>query len=337
MNLNSLIKKRRFDLPPSSVEAPVKLPDENAPPWICLAEPGAPVVLRRYIATSRTCDVISRDGRWLLESALIPRTGADWGEILYGIDVACGDVEPGWTIVYVGHEIWFPQRVVQVEAVSPLWQRVWTLSDAETRDIWDLETERGQDMYEWDNGFVTKWSFDDMQWPMWSDGPWYPLQSEPLSEDVRRFVLNQFGIAVECPACGSFGKPIAYGLPAFPLGPNVIVGGCGIGLMEPDYGCDCGNEWSVTRQGRVLPAGEIDFDDEESGDLNYDEDDVYPYGRKVEFNFQDLTFGLLAEAGAAAGLSRNEDGYVDYPEDMYVFYVGRGRYDSETLSAADDY
>jgi len=272
----------------------------------------------------------------LLESALIPRTGADWGEILYGIDVAWGDVEPGWTIVYVGHQIWFPQRVILVETVSELWQRVWTPSDAETRAVWGLATGGGQDMYEWDNGFVTGWCFDDMHWPIWGDGPWYPLQSEPLTGVVRRFVLDQFGIAVECPACGNFGKPIAYGLPALPLGPNVIGGGCDISPMNPDYGCECGYQWSVSRQGRVIPAGEIDFDDEESGDLNYDEDDVYPYGQKVEFNFQDLTYGLLAEAGAEAGLQRNEDGYIDYPEDMYVFYVGRGRYDSETLSAADD-
>lgn len=286
-------------LPASSVARPEELPDEDAPPWVCLREPGARVVVRRYDATSRTCDAISPDGRWLLESCLVPRHPMFPNEIQHGWDLAVGDVEPGWSIVYAGHELWFPQRVLRVENVDDDWQRVWTLGDQCSRDVWDSDW-----TYAWDNGLATGWSYDDMGWPHWPDGPWWPLQSAPLSEDVRRFVLDTFRIAVDCPECGQFGRPIIFGLVLNPPS-HVAVGGCCITGDDPDYVCDCGAGWSVTDQGAIHVPWDV------SGLLwdpngttppepfNYDIDDVHPYGEASEHFFQKLQAHLLAFPASA--------------------------------------
>ena len=143
-------------LPRSSVVWEGEFPSDDAPAWVCLSKPGAPMVIRCYQATSRTCDVISTHGRWLLESCLVPRRPVLPDEIAEGWDLAVGDVEPGWSIVYAGHELWFPQRVLRVDVVSDDWQRVWTIGDDSTRHVW--RSTRACDL---DNGFVTGLSCDD--------------------------------------------------------------------------------------------------------------------------------------------------------------------------------
>lgn len=320
-------------LPPSSVTWPDELPDEDAPPWVCLSRPGAPVVIRSYDFSSRTCDVIARHGRWLLESALVPRSQFYGDEIHFGWDIPVGDVSPGWCIVYYGNALWFPQRVLRVDVISDDWQRVWTLGDAMTRDVW--HTENGdvalEDEYESrDNGYTSGWSFDEKSEPLWDGGPFYPLQSEPLDEDVRRFILDKFDIAGECPKCGQFGKMVVYGLPSQPLEPHFIVGGCtGFEGIDGKYGCDCGHRWSVDDQGRAVEgrlaaASACEAGTEHSGTrLNYDLDDEYPYGEATQTDFDDYCVELLDLACEVRGVStEGEDGPPDYPVDLLVHYLG---------------
>lgn len=308
-------------LPKSSVIWGDELPDEDAPPWVCLAEPGAPVVVRRYDATSRTCDSVSSHGRWLIESALVPRHAIVSSEIQHGWDLAVGDVQPGWCIVYAGHQLWFPQRILRVDNISEEWQRVWTLGDVGMRDVWDVEKE-----YEWDNGLATGWALDEMSWPFWQkEGPWWPLQSEPLSVNVRRFLLKKFGLAGECPECGQFGKRIVFGMIATPLGPHIVAGGCGVTWHDPEFICDQGHGWAVSDQGaiRETEASFLEFDlskfhekfgispkelpvsDQpkvivtvpEPAELNYNWDGVYPYGKASEHFYQDVVLAIVREVG----------------------------------------
>lgn len=333
---------RHRRMPRSSVTWQGELPGEDAPSWACLAKPGAPVVVRRYDARSRTCDALSSRGRWLLESAMVPRRPIRPAEFQVGWDLAVGDVQPGWCIVYAGHRLWFPQRVLRVDVVSDDWQRVWTLGDIDRRDVWQDDLE-----YAWDNGLATGWKLEEMRQPHWKEpGPWWPLQSEPLSEEVRRFTLAKFYIPGECPQCNEFGKPIFYGFPSGPLGPHVITGGCGITGDDPDYGCACGEEWSVSEQGRVrYPSGPFsrhnrDFDPGtdpdwpwhwetgSSGDsskrkgskepqseapeaaLNYDLDDPHPYGKEATRFFMAACQALRPEAGA----EQVDDDPLDRPD-----------------------
>ncbi len=310
--------------PPSSVKWPGELPDEDSPPWVCLSKPDTPVVMRSYVLDSRTCDVIADHGRWLLESAVVPRV-PQWPEdLLYGWDVAVGDVQPDWCIVYVGNELWFPQRVLRVDVLSETWQRVWSLGDVSTREVWF------HDHRERDIGLVTNWPYDEISWPRWDDGPWYPLQSEPLSDRTRRFVLGKFDIPADCPECGSFGKQIVYGLPGLSTPTYVKLGGCAVTPgLQPTFACDCGFEWSVGAQGNVLPGGAaFEHDGVESGDLNYDEDDASPYGEAVEWKFQDLQHALLQEAGERQSVPRDKYGYPDYTEELYVHFLGQFAYDT---------
>lgn len=354
-------------MPLSSVTWPGELPDKDAPPWACLSEPGTPVVLRRYDATSRTCDVVSSHGRWLLESSLIPRHPIGPSEVQYGWDLAVGDVEPGWCIVYAGHELWFPQRVLRVETIDEDWQRVWTLGDQSTRDVWESDW-----TYAWDNGLATGWSYDEMAWPHWPEGPWWPLQSSPLSDDARRFLLDRFDIAVECPECGKFGQPIVFGLVLSPPA-HVAIGGCCITGDDPDYVCECGAGWTVTEEGTahvpllwganeglhaareavgaleepLEPLSAVDESGEEirpsiveaeaapeAGQLidapwrNYDIAECCPYGDESEYFFQDVQAGLLEEAGGAWKVPEG-GGEEEFDADLYVHYWGQARYDMD--------
>lgn len=262
-------------------------------------------------------------------------------ELQYGWDVAAGDVEPGWVIVYAGHTLWHPQRVLKVEIIDADWQRVWTLGDASTRHVWDTSTEEGQRFYDWDNGFSSDWSFDEMGWPHWDDGPWWPLQPEPLSEDARRFVLDSFGIAVECPECGAFGQPIIFGL-VIDSRPHVTLGGCCITGDDPDYACECGAQWSVTDQGAIhVPHDPSSWvlafapdNDEGSEDssaevvqpaLNYEFGDVHPYGEASADFFAELQATLVDAAG---GVHEVFEG-VEFDPEIYVHYWGRDRYSAE--------
>ena len=55
-----------------------------------------------------------------------------------------------------------------------------------------------------------------------------------------------------CPACGSQGSRIQYGLPAGPPGPGVVLGGCIISPDNPDFLCEtCRASWRVSPDGRV--------------------------------------------------------------------------------------
>jgi len=134
----------------SSVKVEFDLPDETAPPWVCFAGSSAPVVVRRYEPDSRTCDFIGGESRWQLESALVPLTPQMPHFLRRGWNRVIGEVQVGWKIVYLGNEMWFPQRVLEVEAVSSDWQRVWTLGDMKTRDIWS-----STDFHSWDNDSPT--------------------------------------------------------------------------------------------------------------------------------------------------------------------------------------
>ena len=324
------------DLPISSVVWEGDLPPQDAPPWVCLSEPGTPMVIRRYSGRSRTCDVISRNGRWLLESCLVSRNEkAPLYDFHLGGELALGDVQPGWCIVYAGHELWFPQRVLRVDVISDDVQRVWTLGDASTRDVWGSSEQRA----DWDNGIVNDWAYDEITWPQWSEGPWWPLKSEPLSENVRRFVLHKFDIAVECPDCGKFGQPIIYGLVLDPPS-HVAIGGCGITGDDPDYVCECGCRWSITDQGRIHKPGEIDFDfefvipgsgesvrvslgnDPVVDELNYDIDDPEPYGSEALETLDQFGDDLLA----GAGLSNWDEEWNERDEELSIRYLGRDRY-----------
>jgi len=340
----SVIRGKLLPPPPREV-SPLEVPSLDAPPWACLSKPGVPVVIRRYDAKTRTCEPVGDDGRWLLESCIVARTpGAYINELHLGWELAYGDVEPGWCIVYAGHRLWFPQRVVRVELLSEDWQRVWTISDAHERDIWDTQEE-----YDWDNGFKTQWSFDQMGLPRWGTmrdpGPWWPLQSAPLDPDSRRFVLDSFGIAVECPKCGAFAKPFRIGM--LPIeSDHFINAGC---IAEPDsarYGCDCGYAWSVDRQGRAydpsdspfgrgldidrLLEGELADHEEESGEddegpLNYDFISAEPYGPHAEQCFQDLQDGIWEELGG----EWDEDGGRISSQALDDRVFGRGYFDQD--------
>lgn len=331
-------------LPPSRHEVrSLEIPPLDAPPWACLSKPGVPVVIRRFDAKTRTCEPLGDHGRWLLESCIVARTpGAYISELHLGWELACGDVEPGWCIVYAGHRLWFPQRVVRVELLSEDWQRVWTISDAHERDVWETEEE-----YDWDNGFKTEWSFDEMGLPRWgtirNPGPWWPLQSEPLDPESRRFVLDAFGIAVECPKCGEFGKKILYGM-AIDVPDYYIPAGCSVDLDPVTYGCECGFAWSVDQQGRAydpsespfgrdlavdtltddeLAAGEDDSDEEDEGPLNYDFMSAEPYGPHTERCFRDLQDGIWEELGG----ERDEDGSRISSTALDEHVYGRGYFD----------
>jgi len=301
---------------PSSVEWPGQLPPEDAPPWVCLSRPYTPVVIRSYDFSSRTYDVVSRHGRWILESALVPRTQTWIDELHFGWDIAVGDVSPGLCIVYFGNELWFPQRVLRVDMLSPDWQRVWTLGDASTRDIWTEDENRLRD-----NGIVGGWSLDDSADPLWEDGPWYPLQSAPLGQNARRFVLHSFNIPGECPECGLFGRPVQYGFPGVPLDPHTVPGGCVTPLLAGMYRCECGFEWTPDEQGRITPA-ESDERGGEEADLNYDIDEMYPFGEAAADRFMDLQTSLLDAAAEQRGLTYDESGYPLYPFDLLSHYTG---------------
>lgn len=295
-------------LPQSSVTPPISLPSDDAPPWFFLEKPGAPVVLRRYLSTSRRCDVVSKSGRWLLESCLVPKT-PQFPEYLHiGWDLAFGDVEPGWCIIYAGARLWSPQLVLRVEDESEDWQRVWTLSDATTRHVWPDEL-----TYALDNGLAQDWGVDDVPPPVWEpDGPWWPLQQGPLSPRVRRFVLDKFNLAVECPSCGGFGKPVVHERTD---SPHVITDlGCPIGLMEPDYICECGFSWNVGPQGELLNTSNEPPEDDDgasltsgeweegveigsSGPLTYGRWEEAPYGVSAEEYLRDWQDSLLPEVG----------------------------------------
>jgi hypothetical protein len=321
------------DLPLSSVVWEGKLPPEDAPPWVCLAEPGAPVVVRRYLGSSRTCDVISEPGRWLLESCLVSRNEKELlSDFHIGGELALGDVQPGWCIVYAGHELWFPQRVLRVDHISETVQRVWTLGDASTRDVWgDLDSLR-----RWDNGIDNDWAYDEISWPHWEDGPWWPLQSEPLSENVRRFLLHKFDIAVECPNCGKFGQPIIYGMVLDPP-PYAVMAGCGNGYESPEYGCKCGTKWSVTDQGRIENPRDFDFvflgsgemvkissrKEQETDELNYDLNDEYPFGEAAWETLDEMASDLLL----SAGISDFVEEWTDKDEALRLRYWGKDRCD----------
>jgi len=305
---------------PSSVKWPGQLPPEDAPPWVCLERPRTPVVLRSYDFTSRTYDLISKHGRWILESALVPRTSFNTDELHFGWGIAVGDVSPGWCIVYVGNELWFPQRVLRVDMLSPDWQRVWTLGDASTRDIWEEDEYRMRD-----NGITSGWSLEDSVAPIWEGGPWFPLQSAPLSDNLRRFVLHKFGIAGECPECGEFGKPVLYGLPAGPPDPHVILGGCGITPSNGDYRCECGFEWSPDDQGHIR-TWEPRFVDDDETQLNYDLNDPLPFGQEAADGFSDLQMDLLDAAWQEIGSPTNDDGSPAYPQHLLGHYLGPGDY-----------
>lgn len=325
------------DLPISSVSWDGDLPPHDAPPWVCLSEPGVPLVVRRYLGSSRTCDVISRDGRWLLESCLVSRNDkAPHYDFHLGGELALGEVQPGWCIVYAGHELWFPQRVLRVDLISDDLQRIWTLGDASTRDVWGTS---GQ-LRRWDNGIVTDWAYDEISWPHWEDGPWWPLQSEPLSENVRRFVLDKFDLAVECPDCGKFGQPIIYGLVLDPPA-HVAIGGCGVTFDDPDYVCECGCGWSVTDQGRIHKPSGIGFkfvlpetgesvtissaNDQEVDELNYDLDDPDPYGTSALEVLDSYSDELLE----GAGINNWDEERTDQETELRIRYWGRDRYAME--------
>lgn len=321
--------RQTWRLPPSSVTWSDELPHEDSPPWVCLSQPGAPVVIRSYDYKSRTCDIIAPHGRWLLESALVPRGSASPDEIHFGWHVAVGDVEPGWTIVYMGNDLWFPQRVLRVDDVSEDWQRVWSLGDISTRNIWTSDRNELRD-----NGFASGWSFDDSPIPRWVNGPWYPLQSEPLAENPRRFVLDKFGIAGECPQCGDFGKPLSLGYaPGMLTNAHVIAGGCELPIGEtPNYACECGYRWGIDDHGRILdPDSFLDMQfaheenpgDEHEGELNYDYFDRHPYGEQVEREFLDILSSFLWAAAEAIGVPEDQDGAPDYPPELLEYFFGR--------------
>jgi len=268
----------------------------------------------------------------------VPRNDKTYTEeIHFAWDVPVGDVSPGWCIVYFGNALWFPQRVLRVDVISEDWQRVWTLGDALTRDIW--HTEDGDDALEdeyesRDNGYTSGWSYDKKSEPVWEEGPFYPLQTEPLESNIRRFVLDKFNIAGECPKCDEFGKRIIYGLPSRPVASHFIVGGCtGLEGMDGKYGCDCGYRWSVDAQGRAaedmfadftaLLDGEVDAEHSEGG-LNYDLwGDDYPYGEVAQRNFDDHCMNLLEHACEIRGEPfMSEDGTLECPQDLQEHYLG---------------
>lgn len=304
-------------LPQSSVSFPVSVPPDEAPPWFCLSTTGTPVALRRYLSTSRRCDVVSKSGRWLLESCLIPRT-LQFPEYLHiGWDLAFGDVEPGWCIVYAGARLWFPQLILRVEDESEDWQRVWTLSDAITRHVWPDEF-----TYAIDNGLAQDWGIDDIPDPMWEpDGPWWPLQREPLSPTVRRFVLDKFKLAVECPSCGGFGRPVSDDDSESPhVVPRL---GCPTGFWEADYMCDCGFAWDVGRQGHLSRTTSMPPRYENSAPLDSDElvegAQGEPPGELYYGDWEDAPFGADAEdyvADAQNSLLPELDDLEEYDYEM---------------------
>ena len=322
-------------LPPSRAEVhSLEVPPLDAPPWAFLSKPGVPVVIRRFDARTRTCEPLGDDGRWLLESCIVARTPTAYiHELHLGWELAYGDVEPGWCIVYAGHRLWFPQRVVRVELLSQDWQRVWAISDAHERDVWETEDE-----YDWDNGFKTQWSFDEMGLPRWGTmrdpGPWWPLQSEPLDPESRRFVLDAFGIAVECPKCSEFGKKFLYGM-AIDVPDYYIPAGCSVDLDPVTYGCECGYAWSVDGQGRAYDPSQSPFgrhvsiseldgteqSDQAEGPLNYDFMSADPYGLEAEQAFQDLQDGLWRALG---GTSDSEGPLPNRDLDIHIYGYDAG-------------
>jgi len=118
------------------------------------------------------------------------------------------------------------------------------------------------------------------------------------------------------------------------------MGGCGITFDDPDYVCKCGCRWSVTDQGRIHKAGEIDFDFEltlpgsgdigrvssdtesELDELNYDLDDPEPFGESARETLDSYSHDLLA----GAGLSDWGAEWTERDTELSIRYLGREKY-----------
>jgi hypothetical protein len=97
------------------------------------------------------------------------------------------------------------------------------------------------------------------------------------------------------------------------------MGGDPEGALDPDQ-TDSVSE--LHEFDRDIDAAQI----KEVSELNYDWNDVYPYGEKSEFFFQDVQGAMYEVAGGGTcGEVTEKDG------ELYVRYWGQGRYDAEEM------
>jgi len=202
---------------------------ESAPTSICLPAWGGRVIVRGYETTSSAFAPMATSTRWIVETTMVPLDDRP------DIEGPGGPVYPGDCIVYFGTgtsidedepELWHPQRVLKVDALPQGWQRVWTLSDATTRD--------------------------EPSYLHHSELPQEIFVGTALHGNWRDFILDAFQLAIECTECGGYGKSIVYGSlddEMTELSPHVIAGGNEVSAIDAAYQCTCGASWRISAEG----------------------------------------------------------------------------------------
>ena len=202
---------------------------ENAPASMCLPAWGGRVLVRGYDTSLSSFAPVSTSVRWIIETTMVPV------EDRPDVEGPGGIVFPGDCIVFFGTgmaaeerepELWHPQRVLRVEQLAHGWQRVWTLADARVRD--------------------------EPSYLHHSELPKEIFVGTALQGNWRDFVLDIFQLAIECSECGSYGKPMVYGLPDDEpqvRNPHVIAGGTHANPDDPGYECSCGATWRINADG----------------------------------------------------------------------------------------
>ena len=150
---------------------------EGAPESWCLPAYGGRVVVRGYDTYRSDLWPLRGSARWMVDGTFVPLTQANAKRI----GGRPGLVFPGDCVIFFGVDVdhseghlWYPQRVVHVEASRAGWQQVWAVRD--TSDMPESLTDAQA-------GGLPSW----MQ------------TEEPLHGRQRRMALERFGLNVDCP------------------------------------------------------------------------------------------------------------------------------------------
>ncbi len=209
--------------------------DSRTPASICRESPASRLFMANYEQASCTYAgslgrSVSRRGRWGVESlrisvpntrhpddAVLPRVGdvlATLGEKFDGTQEQL-DFDDD----YEGVRLWHPQRIIQVVPEGNRHLRVWLARDDDVAN---------------DN-----LTLDEIPERLASRirGTTHVQQGDAQALHAR-FQLNVF-----CDECGNRAKPIVYGMPGPDEPKYLALGGCIISADQPNYVCQCGEEW----------------------------------------------------------------------------------------------
>jgi len=203
----------------------------DAPPYVLTGASHQPMRVVTYDAARAT--TVALDERWAIDHTEVDRDAGP-------------DLRPGDLVVYTGRRgrtWWSPARVLHTRR-RRAGVEITTLRDRSTQVLHADDIEPG---------------LADTLLP----------QDGYLTDDLKRAVLDQWGLDVWCPDCGSSGAPVLYGLPAsdpnavrdetgrlrpWPAG-NYDLAGCVRLGTDPGYRCHrCGAEWGGAL-GRLQRAG----------------------------------------------------------------------------------